>query len=550
MSTYLISNAYAGAQDLDSYYNESKYNISTIVTPNGYKSLTLTNSDTVIYDLALALNKDDTTIDNDTVWNNIGSNGSDSISKIIIYANDELASASWKNIIFNESDFFKYPNFSSLIFDGPNANSINIYKTTVFCEITGWGSLSDININYLENIINLDISGTGILELQIEDIFTKIKSMILKNMNLANIMIMVDSLEYLNITDTKAIQVDLNLPSLKELIGLTPKTLKTDDETPPMLTLSSFKLPINLTNFPSNINILLSGIDYFPTGLDTIEKINILDIADCKNINEIRNLYINDCNEISLTDIYKLNRIKINNIDNLTYMAIMRNIDLVSLELPEGNLSTASVELYANINLSEIICNGISYGKEDSDNDLVALCRELNINLYTPDEYSTDNGKHRLGFNKLYINEEERNYYNINPQIYKNSELLGNPLTGNSIDDISRYNNIKYSYIKLPKLDNKIPDTELTIMLTYNVIDYNNNDVDFTNTGYFTIVAMNLNEYTAASLIEQLNNDNEGTFVFTNKPELLKEVKHHRVINPFTYEPDLGNVFKLKLVVY
>ena len=59
------------------------------------------------------------------------------------------------------------------------------------------------------------------------------------------------------------------------------------------------------------------------------------------------------------------------------------NIDLVSLELPHQDFTDIKVILYANINLSEIICNGISYGKEDDNNDLVALCGALDINLYT-----------------------------------------------------------------------------------------------------------------------------------------------------------------------
>ena len=155
-----------------------------------------------------------------------------------------------------------------------------------------------------------------------------------------------------------------------------------------------------------------------------------------------------------------------------------------------------------------------------------------------------------LGFNKLYINEEERNYYNLNPQIYKNSQLIGEPLTGSSISDILKYTDITNSYIQLPELDTAINNSDLKSILVLNAINYNNNDVVLYKVGYNTFVAFDLTEDTATSFINTLDQYNTRSIVFTNNPNLFKGLKVNKVINPFNYAPDLPNVFGIKLVVY
>ena len=531
------------------------YEVEEHITVDIYKNSDLTREDTIIYDLNLALNDDGSTINNNKILDDLVSDKANDISRLIFYADDDLKNASWENIILKKDDSSKFPIFQSLSFDGPNANIMEFYDKVISVEITGWDNLSKINFQCLTHIYNLDISDNGLTIIDFDEVFDgNIRSITMKNMIINGdtpgdgyIIIHQPTLEYLDISGSSSGRLTLSVESLKEIKGFTPNTLIVGN---PELTIGNLKLPINLDNFPSNINITIYHIDYFPTGLDTIEKVNILNIDDCKNINEIRNLYINNCNSIYITNVYKLNRITIDNIDNLTTIELIANIDLVTLEVPDGDLSNALVEIYANINLSEIICNGISYGKEDSDNDLVALCGELEINLYKPAGYSGDNGKHRLGFNKLYI-KEEFDYYNINPQIYKDRELIGNPLTGDNINNILKYKDIKYSYIKLPKLDDTIKKTILMEMLVTNVIDYNNNNVEFTPTCYYyTFVALGLNGYTARSFVEVLENTNIGAIIFTDRPKLLKGVKNHKVINPFTYAPDLPNVFGINLVVY
>ena len=547
MSIYYITEK-TNIDDLPSYWGG--YSINECISLDAYESYDLGTEPTVIYDLNLALNEDDLTINNNTVWENISLNKSANISSLIIYADDNLLSASWKNIILKKDNFPNFPNFSSLTFDEVDEDR-QFYGKTISVKVNGFESLSEIILDCVCEIISLDISDNGLTVIDFDGPFAdNIRSITMRNMDIADeIVINQPTLEYLDITNTTTSTLSLSVENLKKLNGFTSKTLIAGEE-PPSLTISSFKLPLNLSNFPSNISISLYYSDYFPTGLDTIEKINVLIIEDCKNINEIRNFYINDCNDIYLSRIYKLNGIKINNISNLTSIIIISNIDLVTLELPEGNLSNATVILYANINLSEIIYNGISYGKEDDNNDLVALCGALDINLYTAARYSSDDGKHRLGFNKLYI-KESLNFYNINPQIYKNRELIGEPLE-NSYDDNNelRYSGLEYSYVKLPTSTDIIDDNKLNPILLFNVINYNGNNVVLYSSEYNAFVAFGLTEDTAASFIDKLDKNALGAIVFTDKPNLLKGLKNHKVINPFNYAPDLPNVFGIKLVVY
>lgn len=513
----------------------------------------MSTDDTVIYDLSLALNEYGF-IDNDKVWNDISLNKSDETPNVslIIYANDGLISASWKNIILKKDNFPEFPTFSSLSFDGANEDIYStFYGKVISVEITGFKSLSEIKLNCVSGVINLDISNNGLSDIDIDHILPNVRSITMRNMTLKGIFLSEPTLEYLDMTNTTLRTLQLEENKLKSLIGFNHNTLISveieGEEEPPELILSNFKLPISLDNFPSDMRIALDNGDYFPTGLDTIEKIESLRIRGCKNNNKIRNFYINNCNEIELSHILGLNRVKINNIDESGEIEIIANIDLVTLELPYQNFSNLAFALYANINLSEIICNGISYGKEDSDNDLVALCNKLNIILYTSSNYENPI-KHTLGFNKLYIKEED--YWNINPQIYKNSKLLGNPLT--KYDNVLNYGFTDYYYIKLPNpIDNGIANsTQLQTILNHNCIDYNNNNIIINAVYKRTFVALGLNEVTAESLVEALNQNESEVFVFTDKPELLKGVKYHKVINPFTYTPDLANVFEIKLVVY
>lgn len=554
MSIYYITDTeVTTATELDSYIRGGVYTVDERITVDIYKRSELTSDDTIIYDLNLALNEDDSTINIDRIWEDLVSNLTTEISSLVFYADDKLENASWENIIFKKDDSSKFPIFQYLSFDGPNVSIMEFYDKIISVEITGWDTLSKIDFQCLTHICNLDISDNGLTIIDFDEAFDgNIKSITMKNMIIddpdSEILISQPTLEYLNITNSSSSKLTLSLESLKEIDGFTPSTLIGDN---PKLTISNFKLPINLDNFPSNISITIYNIDYFPTGLDSIEKINSLNIENCKNINEIKNLYINNCYSVYLTYVYKLNKIKINDIseyivddENKNAISMIANIDLVSLELPKQKLTDATVILYANINLSEIICNGISYGKEDDkDNDLLALCRELELLIYTSSGYSNDKGKHRLGFNKLYISRED--FYNINPQIYKDRELIGEPLTGDSIDDILKYKDIKYSYIKLPKVDDIIKNTSLMEMLVSNVIDYSNNDVIFTSTEYYAFVALGLNGYTARSFVENLDNYGIGAIVFTDRPKLLTGVKNHKVINPFN-----GYFFKINLVVY
>ena len=427
---------------------------------------------------------------------------------------------------------------------------MEFYGKTISAEITGWDKLSKIDFTCLKRIYNLDISNNGLEAVGFDKKFeNNIKSITMKSLNTREINITQPTLEYLDMTDTTVNIVTLSVDNLKKLIGFNHNTLIGDE---PRLTISNFKLPIDLSNFPSNVSIELSHIDYLPTGLDTIEKIDTLLIDDCKNINGIRKLSINDCFDITLKYIYKLNKIKINEIESLDGMKIIANIDLVSLELPQCDLAHVTVIVYANINLSEIIYDGISYGKEDdNDHDLIALCGKLNIVLYTLPEDDADAGIHKLSFNKLYINKEKGNYYNINPQIYKNRELIGEPLTGSSIDDIVNYDGVEYSYIKFPESTGVIINNPgLEFILDRNVINYNDNKVNITKPYNGPFVALGLNEYTAESLVDLLNSEGYEPIIFTDKPELLKSLGYYKVINQFNYAPDLPNVFGIKLVVY
>ena len=75
-------------------------------------------------------------------------------------------------------------------------------------------------------------------------------------------------------------------------------------------------------------------------------------------------------------------------------------------------------------------------------------------------------------------------------------------------------------------------------------------DVEFTFEWYFTFVALGLTTDTADSFIEVIDSKDDDGIIFTNNPGLFKDVKNGKVINLFTYSPDLPNVFGIKLVVY
>lgn len=100
MSTYFITNPNAPAiTNLPSYsMGGGSYSLDACISLTYYSSNTLDSNSTVIYDLRLALNEDDSTINNNKVWNDIGSNNSAKISNLIIYASNDLNTASWKNI--------------------------------------------------------------------------------------------------------------------------------------------------------------------------------------------------------------------------------------------------------------------------------------------------------------------------------------------------------------------------------------------------------------------------------------------------------------------
>ena len=533
--------------------------------------------DTVIYDLRLALNEDSSTINNNTVWNDISSNKlsiklneSDEELKtsLIIYAVNELLSATWKKIILKKDNFSTFPNFSYLTFDGPEEGILKFYNNTISMEIIGFESLSEIQFGCVQKLLTLDISDNGLTPIDIDHMQENIRSITMRNMNPEYIFIIEPSLEYLDMTNTTSNSLYLSGAKLKTLIGFTPDTLITVEKEGengivetvlPSLSLMDFKMPIRLENFPSFDTLTLTYNDYFPTGLDTIKNITQLTIINCKNNNKIRNFCIDNCNKINLSYILSLNSVKIDN-NNLEELKIIGNIDLLSLELPEQDLSNIPVILYANINLSEIICNGISYGKEDSENDLVDLCELLMMKLcnydneidHTNNVTNFANCKHKLGFNKLYIKEEFDNY-NINPQIYKNRELIGDPLTEKiSFRDILGNNKFQYYYIKLrnPINTSDINNIHFPNRLAQNAIDYNDNNITITGISSDVFIALGLNDYTAESLVAKLNETDYGSFVFTDKPNLLKGVKNHIIINPFNYTPNLPNVFGIKLVVY
>ena len=595
MSVYYITNT--PVTSLNFYWGGEEYSDINCISLDDYIETQLYIGDTVIYDLRLALK--DGFIDNDTVWKNISlnelsilpkkSNNQDETNNqdeseeepktsLIIYADNELLSATWKKITLKRNNFSTFPNFSYLTFDGPEEGILKFYNNTISMEITGFESLSKIEFGCVQKLLTLDISDNGLTSIDIDNMQENIRSITIRNVNSNYIGISESSLEYLDMTNTTTNSLVLIAPKLKTLIGFTPDTLITvqkkeegeDGEegelknVPPSLTLMNFKMPINLENFSSFHTLTLSYNDYFPTGLDT-KNIVQLTIIDCKNNNKIREFYINNCSKINLSNIFSLNSVKINTIgdyfvkdENKNGLAIIGNIDLVSLELPKQDLSNIPVTLYANINLSEIIYDGISYGKEDSDKDLVALCEASGMKLF---EYNSKETiianfakiKHKLGFNKLYIKEKKRNFYNINPQIYKNRELIGAPLTEEfDFDDIIIPAVIKYYYLELPESIsvNTTDRPFFRSILKQNVIDYNNININIQAMSSERFIALNLSEYTAGSLVTLLNDSDNGAIIFTDKPNLLKGVKNHIIINPFTYAPDLPNVFGIKLVVY
>lgn len=592
MSTYYITDD-TGITKLTSCNmgGGGSYSDIKCISLDDYEKTKLNIGDTVIYDLRLALDKATSTINNNKVWEHISSNnpdesdnqdetnnqdesGEESNISLIIYAVNELLSASWKKIILKKDDFPDFPNFSYLTFDGPDEGILKFYNKTISMEITGFENLSEIGRGCVQNILRLDISDNGLINIDIDNMFLNVRSITMRNMNPTYMIISEPLLEYLDMTNTISNSLHLSAPKLKTLIGFTPDTLITvedekGNEILPSLSLMDFKMPINLENFPSFYALVLANNYYFPTGLDT-KNITHLDIINCKNNNKIRNFCIDNCIKINLSNILSLNSVKINNIikyevdgKNRNGITMIGNIDLMSLELPQYDFTDIAVILYANINLSEIIYGGISYGKEDSDKDLVALCIKSRMKLWkydsnnttnTDDINNTLNSKHKLGFNKLYI-KEKFDYYNITPQIYKNSKLLGNPLTDSvKIENIIKNNYLQYYYIQLP---NPIPSgiTDLISFptrLAQNVIDYNNNNIEITAVYSDPFIALNLNLDTdnIESLVEILNKNESGCFVFTDKPNLLKGVKNHIIINPFNYAPDLPNVFGIKLVVY
>ena len=101
------------------------------------------------------------------------------------------------------------------------------------------------------------------------------------------------------------------------------------------------------------------------------------------------------------------------------------------------------------------------------------------------------------------------------------------------------------------KKDDTIVGTSLSGITLHNVVDYNDNNVNLDINGeYEVFAAFGLNQTTADSFLATLAGKSDGAIIFTNTPNLLKGVKNHIIINPFTYAPDLPNVFGIKLVVY